>query len=483
VLGSLAGFGLAYASIPVVLRLVPYLRNPATQVLITPAIDLAPDWRVLLFISVGCLVSGMLFGVAPAITALRFDLNRELKQFYGSTLRATRVGPILVCLQMVLSVVLMSTSISMVHSYWNLLHTNTGFDDDHIITFRISPAAGGYQDQQLRGYYERLLQQVRGLSQIRAASLVSYGVMRGKGFGAIITPTHSAMSGGASFQVSWNLVSPGYFETMGMHILEGRDLRPDEGKDERPPFPVVVDEQFAHMVFPNQDVIGRTFAQGISGSAPPVYHVVGLVTNAKYRSLRDTLSPTFYVQPIWTDRAVGVLNLYVRTSGDPHSLVTHIRQAIRATDSNVPIIEITTLKMEEQNSVWQERVLLIITIFFGIAGLVLANIGLYGLLAQYVVQQKRNIGIRMALGAQTSHIVGAVCFSSMMTVLIGLCCGVLLGRVALHFIDAFLYGVTSSDPISYVVSVALILSTTLLAALIPTLQAIRLHPASVLRTN
>jgi hypothetical protein len=270
---------------------------------------------------------------------------------------------------------------------------------------------------------------------------------------------------------------------MGMHILEGRDLRSDEGDIKRPLFPVVVDETFARLVFPNEDVIGRTFAQGPDGRAPPVYRIIGLATNAKYRSLRETPQPTIYSQPIWTDRAAGAFNLYVRTYGNPQSLISHVRESIRATDSHVPIIEITTLKKEEQNSVWQERMVLVMTGFFGIAGLVLASVGLYGTLTQFVVQHIRDIGIRMALGAQAGHIVRAICFSSMMSVLLGLCCGIAVSAAALRLIEGFLYGVPSLDPFSYTFTVGLILAATLLAALMPTLQAIRLDPASVLRTD
>jgi ABC-type antimicrobial peptide transport system permease subunit len=149
----------------------------------------------------------------------------------------------------------------------------------------------------------------------------------------------------------------------------------------------------------------------------------------------------------------------------------------------VPIIEITTLKKEEQNSVWQERMVLVMTGFFGIAGLVLASVGLYGTLTQFVVQHIRDIGIRMALGAQAGHIVRAICFSSMMSVLLGLCCGIAVSAAALRLIEGFLYGVPSLDPFSYTFTVGLILAATLLAALMPTLQAIRLDPASVLRTD
>jgi predicted permease len=480
VLGTMLGLCLAYVLAPVLLRLIPVLRNPATQLVISPAIDLSPDWRILLFISGGCLVSGMLFGMLPAFAGLRFDLNSELKQLTGSKAHTAVTANALVCLQVMLTVVLITASGLMLRSYWNLLHATTGFDGDHVVTFRISPVAAGYSNEQIRGYYDRLLQRVRALPEIRAASLVLYGVMREKGIGAVVSPTGQAPGPGTFQSTSLNMVTPGYFDTMGIRLLEGRDLRPDDGDVKKPPFSVVVDETFARTFFAGQDVIGRTFG---NVGAPPTYRIVGLVTTAKYRSLREEPPPTFYAHPIWGNPAAGMLNLYVRTYGDPRSVISRVRKSVQIADPNVPIVEITTLEMEERNSVWQERVVMLMTAFFGIAGLTLAGIGLYGTLTQFVVQHIREIGIRMALGAQIRHIVRAVCLSSMWSVTVGLVLGLAVSAAALRFAGAFLYELSPFDPWSYILAIGLILTAALLAASLPVSQAIKLDPASVLRAE
>jgi ABC-type antimicrobial peptide transport system permease subunit len=226
-------------------------------------------------------------------------------------------------------------------------------------------------------------------------------------------------------------------------------------------------------------VIGRTFGNGGS----PTYRIAGLVTTAKYRSLRETPPPTFYAHPIWGNPATGMLNLYVRSYGDPQSVISRVRESVQSADPNVPILEITTLKMEERNSVWQERMVTLMTAFFGIAGLTLASIGLYGTLAQFVAQHTRDIGIRMALGAQIGHIVRTVCLSAMWSVLVGLVVGVGVSAAALRLAEAFLYGLSPFDPFSYVLAIGLILAAALLAALVPISQAIKLEPASVLRAE
>jgi predicted lysophospholipase L1 biosynthesis ABC-type transport system permease subunit len=241
-----------------------------------------------------------------------------------------------------------------------------------------------------------------------------------------------------------------------------------------------VDETFARTFFAGQDVIGRTFG---NVGAPPTYRIVGLVTTAKYRSLREEPPPTFYAHPIWGNPAAGMLNLYVRTYGDPRSVISRVRKSVQIADPNVPIVEITTLEMEERNSVWQERVVMLMTAFFGIAGLTLAGIGLYGTLTQFVVQHIREIGIRMALGAQIRHIVRAVCLSSMWSVTVGLVLGLAVSAAALRFAGAFLYELSPFDPWSYILAIGLILTAALLAASLPVSQAIKLDPASVLRAE
>ena len=480
VLGTLLGVCFAYALTPVLLRLVPVLRNPATQLVITPAIDLAPDWRTFLFVSSACLLSGMIFGMLPALAGLRFDLNHELKPT-GS--RTSRTASALVGLQVMLTVVLLSASVLMIRSYWNLLHAATGFDDDHVVSFRISPSTAGYQKEQIRSYYERLLQRVLELPRVRAASFVLYGVMREKGFGTVVAPTGQTRPPGTFLSASTNGISTGYFDTMGIQLIEGRDLRPDDGEMEQPPFPVVVDETFARTFFPGRDVIGHTFNQGPNGGVPATYRIVGLVATAKYRSLKEVPPPTFYSHPIWNSHVTGMLNFCVRTNGDPQSLIPQVRDRIRAVDPHVPIVEITTLKVEERNSVWQERMVVVMTGFFGIAGLLLAGVGLYGALTQFVVQQTRVIGICMALGAQVRHVVRAVCLAPIISVMVGLMAGFAVSVVVLRLTKAFLYGLSPFDPFSYLLAIGLILGVTLLAALMPLLRAVKLDSAAVLRSE
>ncbi len=215
----------------------------------------------------------------------------------------------------------------------------------------------------------------------------------------------------------------------------------------------------------------------------PDYRIVGLVSSAKYRSLREIPPPTFYSLPAWTNRVAGVLDLNVRTHGDPRSVVSEVRETLRKTDSRVPIIEATTLKDEVRNSLWQERLVLAMTVFFGIAGLLLAGIALYGALAQAVVQGMRDIGIRMALGARVRHVVTAIGLPQFTVIGIGVVCGSCVSAFALRLARSLLYNLSPVDPISYAVAIVLVLTAALLAAFPPVLRAIKIDPASVLRTE
>ncbi len=483
-LGAFLGVCLAYSLAPALVRLLPVLRDAESQFALMPVIDLSPDWRILVFVVVACLLSGMLFGVLPALAALRVDLNSELRQVAGAKMLGLPVyaSSILVGLQVMFTVVLVSASGLMIRTYWNLLHANPGFDGGHIVALRVSPITAGYKNEQLRSYYQQLLQNVRALPQIRDASLVSRGLMRGKGFGGTVCATGQTLPPRTFLNTSLNLVSPGYFDTMGIRLIEGRDLRFDDG-DAKKPFPVVVDESFAHTFFPGQDVIGRTFATGTDGRVPPDSRIVGLVSSAKYRSLREVPPSTLYAHPAWTNGLAGILNLYVRTYGEPQSVVSEVRQAVRATDPHVPIIEVTTMRAEVRNSLWQERLVLVMTTFFGTAGLLLASIGLYGALTQAVVQNTRDIGIRMALGARMRHIISAVCLPQLLVVLVAVLAGLTLSAALLRVTTALLYGLTPFDPISYFFALGLILTTALLAAFAPISYAVKVDPASVLRAE
>ncbi len=270
---------------------------------------------------------------------------------------------------------------------------------------------------------------------------------------------------------------------MAMRLMEGRNLRFSDGDGTKPPFAVVVDEAFAHAFFPGQDVIGRTFANGTDGRVPPAFRIVGLVSSAKYRSLREVPPPTFYSLPYWLSGTTGMLNLNVRAYGDPVSVVGEVRRAIKEMNSRVPIVEVTTMKQEVRNSLWQERLLLLMTVFFGAAGLLLASIGLYGALAQAVAQSKRDIGIRMALGARVRHIIKAVGWPQFVTVSVAAVCGFAVSSFALRLAGPFLYKVSRFDPISYGFAIVLIAVVALLAALAPILRATRIDPAAVLRSE
>lgn len=485
--GAVLGTCLAIALAPLLARLLPVLRDPRTQFSLTPFVDLSPDWRVLGFIIAACLITGVLFGLAPALTALRIDLNAELKAGAGQRVFGTRfsAGSVLIGLQVMLTTILVVASGLMIRTYWKLLHTNTGFDSDHILVFRIDPQSAGYKSEQLRAFYEQLQGKVQELPQVRAASWAERGLMQGKGLGTSIVPT-GQIPHRSAFNTSLNNVSPGYFSTMGIHLLEGRDLRFDDpGPTDTGPrhtSPVVVDQAFAHAFFPRQDVIGQTFSYSWDRGAKPDYRIVGLVTNAKYRSIREVPPPTFYSLPAWSVAdGEGIMDLNVRTYGDPRSVIGEVREALKRFDPHVPIIETATMKSAIQASLWQERLVLVMTAFFGVAALLLAGIGLYGTLTQAVTQRTREIGIRMALGAQLRHIITAVCTLQLWPVLIGAIAGIAVGSALTRLAASLLYGISPVDPLSYTIAIAFVLLTALLAALLPGLRAAKVEPASVLR--
>jgi putative ABC transport system permease protein len=304
--------------------------------------------------------------------------------------------------------------------------------------------------------------------------------MRGKGLGTTVVPTGKTLASRTFLNTSLNIITPGYFDTMGMRLLEGRDLRFDDAAAKMP-YPIVVDQAFARAFFPHQDVIGRTIVTGTDGRKTPNCRIVGLVTSAKYRSLREVPPPTFYEMLQSSAYNPGVMNFNVRTYGHPRSIIPEVRQALSEVDPHVPITAISTMESEVHNSLWQERLVLIMTGFFGVVALVLAAIGLYGALSQAVAQRTVEIGIRMALGARVHHIVTSVCVPLLWPVIFGSLAGLAAGAALLRLAKALLYGLSPIDPLSYALATGFVLAAALLAALLPSLRAVKVEPASALR--
>lgn len=473
--GSLLGIGLCFALAPVLLHLIPAARS-VDQYASPQILSVTPDLRVLLFTLAVSVASIFLFGSIPAWRATNVDLNSEIKGVAASQSRGFGgLGPI--ALQVAISVVLLSGGLLMLRTYWNLEALNPGFDRAHVASFTLDLKDSGYSGAQKATFLKQLEPRVRDLPGIRAVAFANRGLMRGAGIKATVAPQGVVLPRDTFMNASVNTVSPSYFEALGIPMLAGRPLmNADLGAT---PARIVVNRAFADLLFPHQNPLGKAVVQGTDGRKPPNAVIVGVVGTAKYRSMREADPPTSYA--IFSPQDSYTVVLYIRTYGNPSHVIHAVRSAIRSLDPAVPILEVATLEQEVQNSLWQERLTAVLFSFFCVTSLFLAGIGIYGTLAYSVARRTRELGIRMALGAQLVHLMNAICSRLFIAVLLGATAGICASLLLLGVTRRLLFGVSPLDLRSLLLSLAFILICATLAAVFPVWRAAQTDAARALR--
>jgi predicted permease len=475
-LGSAGAALAAVVAIPLLVRSLPPLRD-----LYTARVDLsAPigvNWRVLLF---SVAISGatvLLFGLAPSVAASRANLDSALRGARAS--RGWRGRRALIVFQIALCTVLLAAAALLARTLHQLRAVDPGFDRDHIVTFTVDPSLAGYTPGQARSFRLALMERVRELSGVSSVAVAGRPLMRGSGIKATVVPLGQRPELAGFMNSSVNSVTPGYFDTMGMRILSGRGLTPADERNQKPPRSVVVNQAFAAKFFSGENAIGRRF--GITpDSAANV--IVGVASDAKYRSLREPMIPTFY--SVWTEddaQPFQPFQLEVRTSSRPQSIIEPVRRVLAALDPGLPLVEVEVMADEVEASAAGERITALLASVFGAAAALLAAIGIYGLLAYAVTQRRREIGIRVALGAKPGDIGGMIAREALLMVSGGVAAGLGAAAVSAHWIRSLLYGVGPSDPRLLALAALLVCAVAAIATAIPATNAMRVQPASVLR--
>jgi predicted permease len=479
--GALLGAALAKSIAPQVIGLLPPVRDLA-QFASPQLLVVTPDLRVLCVAIGATLFCVVASGLIPAWRASQVDLLSELKgkrDIGHSGVAAT----LPVSIQVAFGVVLVSAAGLMLRSYSKLDRLNPGFDRDHLIEFTFNPAAAGYDMKQSGAFFSAFRARVQALPGVRSASWAWRGVMRGAGIKTTMSPEGTTPPKGTFMNTSLNEVTPGYFETMGMPILAGRDLRMSDWKAQ--PAPVVVNQAFANLFFAGQNPIGKGLVAGaqdrVGQRATRV--IVGLVPTAKYRSMREPDPPTVYGLLNEANGSDWQFVLYVRTHGGPGAIAEAVRKAATDVDPGVPLTEAVTLDSEIRTSLWQERLVAILSAFFGIASLSLAAIGVYGALAISVAGRRRELGIRVAVGATARHVAQTVCSTMARAVGAGLVAGAIASLWLLRLTRTLLFGVEPFDGVSFAAAAVVVLVCSGLAAALPARRAVKVDPAIALRQD
>lgn len=471
--GAILGTAIAYLCSPVLIGLLPPVTGLAIYKM-PRVLTVEPDFRVLSFTIALTVLSVLLFGMVPAWRGTRLNLSEELKASGGPS-SAGRQGLPTTAVQVAIGVVLLSAAALMLETYWNLEHLNPGFDRAHVDEFLIDPWHAGYSPTDAASFFRELRDQILALPQTRSVAYASMELMRGIGVKTTIAPQGVVLPKGTFLNTSVNSVTPDYFETLGIPLLAGRTL--DAGDLKAKPQPIVVNRAFADYFFPHQNPIGKGIVQGTDGTQPSTSVIVGIAGTAKYRSMREQEPPISYGPADYGHGDV----LYVRTYGDPTATIGALRGILRRLDPGVLLVEANTLEQDIQSSLWQERLVTLLSCFFGVIAVILSAIGLHAALVYSVMRRRRELGIRIAIGAQRRHIVQTICSRAGVAVGVGLAVGIAVSIALLGFTRSLLYGLSPDDPKTLLSTVCGALLCSLSAVAFPTWRAMRTDPVMALR--
>jgi hypothetical protein len=351
------------------------------------------------------------------------------------------------------------------------------FDFRHrLLSFTLGIDQVSFTPAQAQAYKAELEQRIRQLPGVKSMAFSTFGLMRGAGLKTTMTRPGVNQAQSVFLNTTLVPITPKYFETLGIPLLAGRNLFSQD--NDAKPANVVINRALADLLFPHMNPVGQYLVNGRDGSKPPTSLIVGLVETAKFRQMQEPAPPTVYHV---FNGANEHLILFVRTLGFPASVVRPGEEVIRKLGGGVPLIEEALLEQEVQNTLWQERLVARLASFFSLIALLLAGIGLYGTLAFSVTRRKRELGIRVAIGAQIRHIVETVCGRMSWAVSLGLTVGLLVAALALQLTRNFLFDVDPLDKISFAGAALAVLICTCLAALIPCWRAVRTDAATALR--
>jgi putative ABC transport system permease protein len=449
-------------------------------------VDMRPDARVLAFVVSVAILTGVLFSLAPALQSTKPDLVVTLKDNTPGAGRRSRLRSLLVSSQVALSLVLLIVAGVTVRRMQKIVNQNPGFTTSHILMMSISPSIQGYSEAQGEHLYGELLSRVERIPGVQSASLAvtvppedwstrvsifyegqapPLGYIRGHEFEVGI-------------RVDMNTVAPNYFKTMGISMLRGRDFTEQDRSGA--PLVAIVSQQLAQRLWPGEDAVGKRIEWPSWEGAPrPPLEIIGVSADARYRSLIADAPLLLYVPEF--QNYSGRQTLVVHTAIDPEQLLGAVRSAATSLDRNLPVFAVKTMSEQMGDSLWQPRMAAGILGSFSLFALLLAAVGLYAVVSQWMGQRTREIGIRIALGAKPQDVMRLTLGYGAGLALWGIVAGILFASVLTRFVSALLFGTSSSDVLTIAVIAVFLLLVALAACFVPARGAMRVDPMIALR--
>jgi predicted permease len=487
-LGGLAGLAVAYAGTRTILTLA-FPDSPQLP------IHASPSLPVLAFAFLLSLLTGVMFGIVPALITSHADPAETLRGGNRSTRdRASLPQKSLIVFQAALSLVLLVGAGLLTKSLRNVEHQNFGLQTDNRYVLHLDPAGAGYKEETLPALYQALEQQFGSLPGVQSVGLALYSTLEGNNWGeGIYVNGRPAPGPNDKNNSSWDRVSPQFFETVGEPILRGRAFTESDTATSQKV--AVVNQAFVKKFFPKENPVGRHFGD-FDQKYASMFEIVGIVADAKYNNPRDEVRP-MYFRPL-TQKIPGLTepnfimaegrSLYINSvtlhfQRPPQNIDTLVRRTLANINPNLTVIDLHSLDYQVAGNFTQERLIARLTMLFGVLALVLASVGLYGITSYQVARRTSEIGLRMALGANRTNVVGLVLRGAIFQAGLGLAIGVPIAMIGAHYMADQLYQVRPYDPLSLAIAIVVLSASAAIAGFIPARRASNIEPMIALRTE
>ena len=487
-----------------------YLLNVMPQGAAPLPIEATPDLRVFAFTLLVSMLTGVLFGLVPAMQSTRADVASTLKDQAGSVTSkgAIRFRKSLVVAQVTLSLLLLIGAGLFIGSLRNLKTLNPGFRTSNLITFSMNPVLNGYDPLKSREFYKNLQSTLETMPGVQSVGIGRVRLLDGNRSDSTVTVQGYRSKDGEDMSPWINVVGPSYFATLGIPMVAGREFRLADERELIPqailekldfnrqadrdryeelekqlkgaPKYAIVNEKFARYYFGNGSAIGKRFGFGGNPGTKTDIEIVGVVQNSMYGNLREEIPKQVFL-PAMQAGGVAGMNVYLRTSLDPSQMFASVRRTIQGMDGTLPVYDLRTMNEQIDRSLVTERMIAMLSAVFGIIATVLAMVGLYGVMAYTVARRTREIGIRMALGAFRKDVIWMVMREVLLLVAVGSGIGVVAAILLTRYIQTQLFGLTPNDPTTVAVATLILVAVAALAGYLPAMRASRINPIRALR--
>ena len=453
----------------------------------TRSLSTEPDLRVGLFTAGLALLTALIFGVIPALQASRPELNRTLREEAGNLSGGTRHARFrkgLVVAQVALSMLLVAGAGLFARSLYNLKTLDIGLESENLITFRVDPSLNGYDQTRIKQFYDRILEDVRRIPGVMSASIAQVAALTGSAASRTIQVQGYTPKQDENMNPWTNEIAPDYFRTMGMPLLMGREFTDRDVAGA--PLVAIVNETFARYFFGGENPVGRRIGYR-NMNDPGAIEIVGVVKDSFYADMRQGTTtenevPRFVYTPFQQSQELNEMTVYVRAAGATvGTLQEQLRQTVRRADAAMPVFEMQTMDQTVDEALFNERMLALLSASFGLLATILAAIGLYGVMSYTVSRRTREIGIRIALGAERLAVLWLVLREVAFLTVIGIAVGVPGALGLSRYVRSQLYGIEPSDPMTLTIAAVTLGLVGLFAGYIPARRAAGVQPVLALR--